>query len=104
MTYPAITIEAVEPVGYSIALVICFCGSARCRGLRQVRYPVPPTEASTAGMAFRTHRVSLGLPKSLAADRLGISVEQLEELERGLARCDWSRARAALVWRARAAA
>jgi DNA-binding XRE family transcriptional regulator len=98
-----LAIEPVAPVGYCLILVHCGC-TRGCPNLRQVQYPVPPTEAATAGMAFRTHRAGLGLPKRDAAARLGITREQLEALERGLARCDWARARAALRFQQRAEA
>lgn len=98
----ALAIEPVTPTGHSTVLLMCLCG--RCPGLHAHRYPIPPADAATASRAFRTYRFALGLPRSLAADRLGISREQLLDLESGLARCNWGAARAALRWRRRAEA
>jgi DNA-binding XRE family transcriptional regulator len=99
-------LEPVAPSGQTTVLVLCPCGGrfAGCPGMRTVQLPIPPAEAATAGMQFRQHRFALGLPKAVAANRLGISYEQLVELERGASRCDWVAARAALVWKGRAEA
>jgi hypothetical protein len=105
MTPRSLKLEPVEPTGHAIMLVRCPCGGMPgCPGLRQVLYQIPPADTAAAGMAFRVHRVNLGLPKTLAAVRLGITREDLDALERGLARCDWARARAALRFQERAEA
>jgi DNA-binding XRE family transcriptional regulator len=104
MSYASLRVEPVPPIGVLNTLVICPCGSVICPATRQVQRPIPEATAAVAGMKFRMHRVELGLPKSDAARRLGVTRGTLEALERGLARCDWAAARAALLWRARAEA
>lgn len=102
----SLRLEPVEPVGEATILVPCPCGGRGlgCPGMMRAIHKIPPAETASAGMQLRTYRVSLGLPKALAAERLGITRDQLVELERGLARCEWSRARDALVYRMRAEA
>ena len=67
MTYAAslLCLSPVEPSSYVHAIKLCPCGGRNrgCTGWTNIMLPVPPLEARTAGMAFRTHRVALGLDR-----------------------------------------
>ena len=89
----ALKLEAVEPVGTRRSAAFVNRGHAEDgtslnHSFEEIDVPVYPEDAVREGGEIREIRRMLGLSLRDMSRRLGISVVQVCELERGAARCD----------------
>lgn len=89
----ALKLEPVEPVGTrrSHAFVNrghADDGSPINHSYEEIEMPVYPEDAVREGREVREIRLMLGMSLRDMSRRLGISMTQVSELERGAARCD----------------